>query len=699
MFTGQPSWLVIFCLLLAGIYAFTLYFREKKNEFPVYLKIVLGIGRFFVVFLISFLLLSPFIRKITKEKEKPLVIVAMDNSQSILLNADSNLYKSEFPALADRLAEKLSSAVEVRRYAFGDQLRQLGPEQNFAGRMNFTDRSTDISGMFGELKNLYANLNVGALILVSDGIYNTGANPVYQSGEWQHPVYTIALGDTSVRKDLIISGVNFNRMVYLNNKFPLEIVVRALDLKGEKSRLNITQEGKLLYSGEIDISDEEFTQSYPIILDAKKTGLQKYTITLVPLEDELSTLNNRKDIFIDVLDGKSRVLILSAAPHPDISALSQAISANMNYEVDEKLLVDFNDNVEKFSMVILHHLPSADFPAETLLRNLSDKKIPVLYILGMKSDLNRFNQWKSGLHIASSPEIMFDEAVPVINPGFATFSLSDETRSWLADLPPLISPLGEYQVPNSARILVTQRIGSVETSRPLIVFDETLDGRSGVIAGEGIWKWRLFNYARSKNHDAFNELVNKIVQYLSLKEQKKNFRIYHAGNFSENEPVIFDAEVYNDNYELTTEPEVSITITNEEAKQFPFVFNKAGNAYHLDAGVFPPGNYSYTAQTTLGNRNLSANGQFSVSAIDLEALNTVADHHLLYQIAAENGGKLFYPAQIEQLSEELLDRDDIRPVAYSRKTYEDLLNNGWIFLLILALLTAEWFLRKRAGGY
>jgi hypothetical protein len=193
--------------------------------------------------------------------------------------------------------------------------------------------------------------------------------------------------------------------------------------------------------------------------------------------------------------------------------------------------------------------------------------------------------------------------------------------------------------------------------------------------------------------------VNKIVQYLSLKDQKKNFRVYNQGHFRENEHVVFDAEVYNESYELTIEPEVNITIRNEEGNQFPFVFNKSGNSFHLDAGIFPPGNYSFQAQASLSGIPNTASGQFSVSAIDLEALNTVADHKLLYQISEGSGGKMFFPADLDKLTDDILAREDIRPVTYTKRKYEDLLNKGWIFLLIAGLLSLEWFLRKRAGSY
>jgi len=699
LFTGQPFWLIILCLLLAGGYAVALYFREKKNEFPGYLKFLLGIARFLAVFLISFLLLSPYFRSITKEKEKPLIIVAIDNSQSILMNRDSAAFKSSFPLAADKLSDQLSAIGDVRKYIFGNEINQVSQSETFTDNILFNEKETDISRLFSELKNRYTNLNVGAVILASDGIYNTGANPVYSATQLPYPVYTVALGDTSTRMDLILSKVNFNRMVFLNNKFPVEVVLRANDASGSKTKISISQGDNLLISQDVMVENNDFTSSYQFVLDAKKSGLQKFLVTVTSVEGELSTTNNRKEIFVEVLDARSKILLISGAPHPDISALNQAITANLNYEVDEILLSDFSGNIEKYSMVILHQLPSSDFPADALLRSIRDKQVPALFILGTQSDYARFNQWNPGLKITTSSKTAFEETVPWINPGFTSFSLTENTLAWLSDLPPLISPLGEYQVSNAARILLKQRIGSVESTRPMILFNETLEGRSGVITGEGIWKWRLYNFARTKDHLAFNELINKIVQYLSLKEQKKNFRVYHASSFRETERVVFDAEVYNESYELINDPEVEIVISNDDERQFPYIFNKSGNAYHLDAGIFPPGNYTWKAEARAGAITYTSSGQFSVTSIDIEALNTVADHQLLHQLSEGSGGKMYFPSNLDDLAQDILSRDDIRPVTYTRKNYKDLLSTGWLLALILGLLTLEWFFRKRAGGY
>ena len=698
LYTGQPLWLIIFCLVLAAGYAFALYFRDTRNEFHPVLKGLLGVIRFLAVFIISFMLLAPFIRSIFRDREKPVIILAVDNSQSIVLNSDSSFYRDKFLEDLNRVAKQLGQIAEVRPYLFGEHLTALTSLEELSTSAGFHDRLTNLSGLFPGLNTLYYNRNVGALIIASDGIYNTGSNPVYQAKNWPYPIYTIAMGDTNVRMDLIITRVNYNRMVYLNNQFPVEMVIHADAMQGMQSRLSIYHEGKRLYSQEFFIDRNDFTTTFAATLDAAKSGLQKYVIVADPVEGELSFVNNRKEIFIEVLDARNRVLILSAAPHPDISALKQAIGSNLNYEVEDFILTDFNGPPEAYNLVIMHQLPSVDEPAESMLRLMEEKGIPVLFILGGRSDLVRFNKWTSGLNLVAR-QTGLEEVLPVFDRSFSAFSISDETRTWLSDLPPLLAPPGEYQVANNVRTMLFQRIGMVETSRPLIMFADNPDGRKGVIAGEGLWKWRLFNYAKSKDHRNFNEIVNKMIQFLSLREQKKNFRVYHTANFTENKTALFEAEVYNNSYELITDPEVEMIIRNEDDVQFPFTFNRSGNAYLLDAGKFPPGNYVYEARTESDGKKMVSLGQFSISAIDLEALNTIADHPLLYQLANDNGGKMYYPDELALLADDLIRRDDIRTVTYSRTRYDDLLNKEWVLILMIVLLALEWFLRKWAGSY
>jgi hypothetical protein len=232
-----------------------------------------------------------------------------------------------------------------------------------------------------------------------------------------------------------------------------------------------------------------------------------------------------------------------------------------------------------------------------------------------------------------------------------------------------------------------------------MMFTQSGEKKTGIICGEGIWRWRLQDYAEHNNQNIFNELIDKTVQYLSAKIDKSFFRVISKNNFYENEPVEFEAEVYNDSYELINDPEVSVSITNADGKKFPFTFSKTTNAYRLNAGVFPPGNYRYEAKVKVGAKMYSEHGEFSVSALQVETTNTIADHQLLYSLAKKSGGELVYPDQLDKLAEILNAREDIKPVSHSEKKLSDLINLKWIFFLLLSLISLEWFARKINGAY
>jgi hypothetical protein len=698
VFTGEPAWFLILCLLIAAGYAAALYFREKRTEMSAALRSALAAIRFLAVFLIAFLLLSPFVRTITRGREKPLIIIAQDNSGSVALNPDSAYYRGEYLQALDELSIDLSYNFEVKRMTFGENADALQQEQSFKGSVTFSEKLTSISDLFSDISSLYANRNLGAVILASDGIYNAGYNPVYPAAKSACPIYSISLGDTVRRKDLVISHVNYNRVVYLNNKFPLQVTLQSHDCEGSRTLLEVTGNGRQLYSQEMVIDKSDFSATVNILLDAHETGLKRYRVSLNPLEGELNTDNNSRDLFIEVLDARTRILILYQSPHPDIAALRNAAETNLNYEVEDYSVSDFTGRLEAFNMVILHQLPSKDNAASAIISEIKEKEIPALFILGTQSDLVRFNDAQGFLKIVSTRNL-FEETLPSYSQGFGLFMLDPESTRLMNSFPPLNSPSGDYKTGNMSNVLFKQRIGTVQTSRPMILLSQNLQYRNGVITGEGIWRWRMMNYSMAGNQNAFNELFNKIFQYLSLKEQKQNLRVYHKSSFPEYERVQFDAEVYNRNYELVNEPELEISISDEEGKQYPFTFSKALNSYRLDAGRFNPGNYSWQASVRVGEESFSASGQFSVTRVDLESLSLVADHSLLAAISSQSGGKRFLPLQMARIKDEVLSNQDIKPIIYTRKRINDLVNIPWLLASIIALLAVEWFIRKRSGSY
>lgn len=690
--TEYPLWFLVFCILLGAIITTILYFKNSKYTFSTLFKRILAVLRFFSVSIIAFLLLSPLVKSVFRYVEKPVIIIAQDNSESLLINKDSAFYKNQYKEKLNKLIEDLSAKYEVKTYSFGENVKE---KINF----DFKDKQTDISSFFDELQTRYTNRNVGALVLATDGLYNKGKNPLYASSFVSFPIYTIALGDTTIYKDLIVSKVTTNKIAFLGNKFPVEIVVTANKCKGANTKLTVTKGTDILFTKNLDFTSPVSTQTIFLELETKQTGVQRYHVYLTPVEDEITTVNNSQDFFVEVLDQRQKILILSNSPNPDVAALKESLEKNDNYEVESSLASDFTKSISGYNLVILHQLPSTTNNISNILSSIDTAGIPAIYILGAQSNLNTFNGLKTGLSIVISTKTTQNEALAVINNEFPLFTINDDVKRFTDDLPPLYAPFGTYKTSNSANILFYQKIGSVSTKQPLIMFNEHDKVKCCVITGEGIWKWKLTDYLKNQSHDIFNGLFSKFVQYLSVTEDKGFFRITGNNNYFENEHVEFNAEVYNESYELINDPDVSFTIYDKENKKYPFVFSKTSNAYHLDAGIFPVGEYRYEARVKVGEKIYTKNGSFNVLALNIESLTTTADHKTLYTISHKHNGKLFYPNQFDELLKAIESRDDIKSVAFSQKRLNEMVNLFWVFIVIMTLLSAEWFIRKWTGNY
>ncbi|HET6226944.1 MAG TPA: hypothetical protein VFF27_11735 [Bacteroidia bacterium] len=682
-----PWWFLIFCILAGGVYAFALYFKDKKQkEVPVGRRRFMGILRFVAVTILSFLLLSPLIKTVKRTVEKPVVVIAQDNSESLVAGKDSAFYKKEYKEKLAALISKLQDKYDVKTYTFADRIKELFSTDS----INYKEKQTNISQLFDELDTRYSNRNLGAVIIATDGLYNIGSNPVYTSSKMKTPVYTIALGDTTVKKDIILLKTEYNRIVYLGNDFPLEVVVNAKQLKGKSSTLTISKDNNVLFSQVINFNSDAFIQTIPVLLQAKEAGLQHYKVKLSTLPEEMTFANNSNDLFIDVLDGRQKILILTDGPHPDVAALKEAIQKNQNYEVESYTLDAFDKPVKKYELVILYQLPSNKNQIQKLRSDITAAGIPIWIFSGAAqvvdddfsvSDIQRSNACE-----------------PILEKNFPLFTLSDQLRQGISDFPVVACPFGNSTA-GSNNVLLYQRIGNIETKTPMFMFNANGESKRATFIGEGIWRWRLQDFAAHGNHNLTDELISKTVQYLSVKTDKSFFRVKGKNNYPENEPVELEAEVYNESYELINTPDVNIVIIDASNKKFPYAFSKTVNAYRLNAGVLSVGEYTYEAKVKVGEKLLTQKGQFSVSALQIELTNTVADHQLLYSLAKNHGGELIYPQQLEQLAEKLQAREDVKSVSYSEKKLDDLLNLKWIFFVILGLISLEWFIRKRNGVY
>jgi len=542
-------------------------------------------------------------------------------------------------------------------------------------------------------------MNIGAVILAGDGIYNQGFEPVFAASGLSVPIYTIALGDTTAIKDIKITDVRYNSLVYKDDVFPIEVSVSADKLKDKQAEIIVSAFGEVPQKKRIKITDDDFSSSYSFKLNAKKTGKHHIKIDILLNDEELNKSNNHSSIFVDVFNNAQKILILSYSPHPDVSAIHQSLTSYQQYETDIKYIKDVNTiKLKDYNLVILHQIPTLFQRTDKLLNEIASLEIPVLFIVGKQSALPVFNQQFKGMDILTSIG-KYEEARLDINSLFTRFSFEIAYTSQMEKLPPLISPLGNYVVSQNADVFGYQRINGISTDFPLIVFYDESGVKSGTIVGEGIWMWRIHNYLNDGNFEAFDSFLNKTIQYLSAKKDKRFFKVNTKDEYTRSENVIISAELYNASYEAVNDVEVSLRLTDENGQQFNYLFSPHSNNYALDLKNLDIGVYSYLAQTQLGNETYEANGEFIVSGQSFESRKLQADHHMLYRLADAGNGKMLYPDEITELPSLLAENNTLKKRIYFEEKLRGLNTLPVILIIILFLLSLEWFLRKYFGSY
>lgn len=696
MFTEySPYWLVVIVLLAAGITYFAYFFR-KRNDFQPWQRNVLSALRFVSLLMIMFLLLSPIV-KITKHiTEKPIIVIAQDDSESLVAVSDSAYYRTDYQKALLSLADELKKDFDVRIVGFGSKIKtfeQSDEKHEFA----FDQSETDIASCISYIEQEYFNSNLSAIILASDGINNHGNNPLNECEKIRFPIYTIALGDTAKRQDFVISNVRCNKIAYLDDEFPIEITFNAEKADGQQAKVRLYQGKKLLMEELVNVKGEKFSITLPTTAIGLKPGVQRFRAEVSHAKNETNKDNNVREFFVEILDSRQNILMLSAVPHPDLSAIKQCIEKNKNYSLEMRLFSEKSQMTNRQTdLVIAHQLP-CDKGSYDYLSKIQQAGIPILYILGSKSDYALFNKLNTGLIVNLYNNKTKTDAQASFNPDFALFSLNEQSSVMIKDFPPLNAPLARFVVSPGTQTLAYQYIAGAKSEYPLLCFTNNPQQKNGIVCGENIWRWRMQNYLMNQSHEQADEIINKSIRYLVSSADKSLFRVNHDNVFNQGREIHIEAELYNESYQLINTPEVQISIKDNEGKDYNYTFAKTASAYFLNAGVLPQGDYRYTAKTSLAGKSYSAQGSFVVSETMLERINLVADHTLLKTISQKTGGQMLYAKEMERLLEVIKGNEYIKPIIRTETTNKKLIENIWYWLAIVLTLSGEWFLRKYWG--
>ena len=321
--------------------------------------------RFIVIFTLLALLLNPAFSWVEKTKEKPLLVLAQDNSASLIKTKDSLYYRNEYKASLEKMSKALKSKFDIVPLTFGASIRQND-------EYDFSEQYTNISAVFDYTDQHFIVRRPAAMILFSDGIYNTGVNPKYKTPDF--PVYTVALGDTVAYPDVYIRNVETDKFNFVNTIFPIKVEVGAIKQKGSQVKCSLKQNDQVIARQILTIGQDYFFQEVSFEVEAPKKGIFRYSVELENDRVERTYENNRIETWMNIIDNSAKVAIYTTAPHPDIAAIKNAVGVSGIYRCKlyrwEEPLDSLNAN-----LVILHNPDPHSTGYQQLMQEINRRKL------------------------------------------------------------------------------------------------------------------------------------------------------------------------------------------------------------------------------------------------------------------------------------------------------------------------------------
>lgn len=691
IFSDIPLWILLPWGAIAILLSFLLYRKrtwvKDISRFKRYSLISL---RTLGLFLLGVLLLGILIKGVDSEIDQPLIITVVDDSKSMLNYADSAQVKNQTNAF-------LKAANSTLNKDYNHSIFTLDKSIEDVDSLEFKVSETNLSKVLNKVYDNYYGRNIGAIVLLSDGNFNAGSTPLLVAEKFKKtPVYTLSVGDTIQKVDHLVKNITANEIAFLDNQFPVEVSIEGNKTPNASFEIQLKEGGKVIASKTLKHLESDYSLvKADFAIDAKSIGVHEYTVVVSPIDNEFNLDNNEKTFYVEVLDDRSNVLLIAEALNPDVGAIKSALVTENNLEVKTVTANDLPSDYSDFDLIIWHNPGVARNPKA--FDQIIAQKTPMWFIVTPQT--SRLDIAKLQLSANINTTGSADNFSAAYNQGFTLFKLSPETRKMMDKFPPLNAHYGNVNYGNKASILAYQRVGAIQKADPLFFFGGKQDKKFAVTYGSGLWSWRLADYQSNQNQLHFNEIVHKTVQYLILKENTSRLRIQLPSLTSSTEDLIIKASFYNESYEAITDPTIKFELSKPNGENFDYSFLPIDKEYNLDLGQLPAGRYSWKASTTYNGSTFAKEGTFGVKDLALEKQSTKANHQLLMQMAENGQGKFAMLADYQTILDDINQRKDIVPVAYESSTYNKLIDYIWLLLIIVALFTTEWVIRRYSGSY
>lgn len=720
---NSPWWLVALIVLLAVAVSIW-YYSKTTPPLPTLRKVLLTALRALALIAMSFVLFEPIVTFIRSLTEKPTIALLVDNSESMTIATPTSDRQKELQqAMESAGLDGLDK--QLIPLSFGESVRELGNYSNDSLKtsFNFKQQRTDIERALRYVTDNSTGRNIQSVVLVSDGSFNTGANPLYEAERLGRPVYTIGIGDTIEPKDASIQSILTNDIGYIGTVIPVNITMKIAGYADGQAKVILTDNGTQI--GEQFVQVRAGQELYQLTFEYKPTqdGIRRITASVQGLSNELTNKNNAVSEYITVKSNRRIVALFAGAPSPDVSFIRQIFEADKSVIVKpfiQKLGAEFYEGeqpnaqvLRDAELIVMIGYPIQSTPVTSLQlinQELSRGK-PILSVASQNLDYNKLRELEEYLPFTiqtSRPnEFSITASVNESQSGNALLRIegnSNPNSIW-NQLPPIFRTETFVKAKPESEIIAGMKMGTVNLGDPLIISRSYQRSKSISILGYGLYRWKLLGNAqesakgRNELPDMLQILVSNSAKWLNTTDDQRQVRIRTTKKqYALGEQVQIIGNIYDATMTPLDNATVTVKVNSGNVSRDVVLSNTGNGQYTTTIEGLGNGDYTYSGTVQVSNKSIGSDGgRFSIGGLAIEYQTLRMNDGLLKAIAERTGGKYYSYTQTSSLLKDITSNRYFAERTVTLTSELSLWNMAYILGFALFCFALEWFIRKRSG--
>ena len=710
------AWLLAAALIAVAVFA---YWRTTP-ELPQRTRLWLAALRTAAFVVLTLLLLDPRAVRHGERDEPARVVLLVDRSASMSLPASGWAGgETRFDAAA-RTARTLESALDERGAEVETVYFSDGAQFAASDSVRPDGQGTNVVRALEDVARRFEGEHLAAAVVLGDGV-ETETSLVRRAPP-ALPTWTIGFGDTLAPNDVRVAGVDYSPIVRAPSRAIVAATVASTGPERKRVHVRLAEGARTVFERDTTLAPGVSEATVRIPVRVTEPGRREFVLSVETDGADLRADNNRRDIVIEVEKSRAKILIVDLTPAWELSFVTALVARDPAYECE--VFVTARRTAAPVGSVKRPEafVPSLAGADAVVLSSVSDEFLTPATV----DAIRRFVTEKGGgLLVLPGPSSLFEtgaawgrlaEILPVKGSAPMTFTLQytmlgpgaqAASNPATADLVPLFSQvewqeraplLGFY--PGLAPTAATEVLLGVRgRSVPALAYATAGKGRVATVAAGPLWRWKFV----AESNGVYDELVARLFDVLTRGEESGRFVLTSRKNvFDAGERPELYAEIFNEKLQPVTGGAVRVEIARVDSsgaetplEQTPMQRESADSPRLVaDLGALPAGRYVAHGTADLPGKTLQSKPlEFRVSTTSVEFQRTPQDRDALLRIARRQGGDYLAPDQVAALVDQLsLDQRRVPTVSESV-----LRASAPLFLILLALLSGEWLLRKRAG--